>query len=203
MVIVLSTNAEKQIETVDLQFECIMCGKCCKVSNLIITVTGTDIVNIAKGLDFGPDEILRALDFYVIKDDRKSPEGMRDFPLVLTEKGPAYVALKKMNDGSCIFLKDKKCMIHPIRPAVCASFPFTFQKKNRELIWGLNAIKDICPGIGKGEYVKKSYLESIGTVVLENLSIYTCFVEDWNRSTANHTAKSFIKAILESPMFYA
>ncbi|TXT57480.1 MAG: hypothetical protein BAJATHORv1_10182 [Candidatus Thorarchaeota archaeon] len=203
MVIFLTAGDSKNSDSVDLHFECIMCGRCCKVENLVITVTGTDIVRIARVLDFGPDEILKALDFYLLKGDRATPEGMRDFPLVTTEKGPAYMALKKMEDGSCIFLKDNKCMIHPVRPAVCASFPFSFQRKSGELVWGLNAMKDICPGIGLGNAVKKSYLEAVGTEVLENLSIYTDFVKDWNSINKRHTVRLFIKSILESPVFYA
>ena len=51
-----------------------------------------------------------------------------------TEQGTAYVALKKLDDGSCVFLDNNLCLIHPIRPAVCASFPFVFRRDDDEIV---------------------------------------------------------------------
>ena len=84
-------------------------------------------------LGFSVDETLRALDFYVVPGGQEIPEGLKEIPSINTERGPAWVALKKMNGAECVFLKDSLCMIHRIRPSVCVSFPFVFKDGDGEL----------------------------------------------------------------------
>jgi Fe-S-cluster containining protein len=89
-----------------IQFECTKCGACCREDSLLVTVTGRDIAQMSMGLDLGSSELIRAFDFYLVSDF-ESPVGLRDFPTINTEQGPAYVALRKMENGDCLFLKEK------------------------------------------------------------------------------------------------
>jgi Fe-S-cluster containining protein len=152
------------------------------------------------GLGIESDEVIRALDFYLVTDGVAS-EGLRDIPAVNTEQGPAYIALKKMENGDCVFLKDNLCMIHLIRPAVCMSFPFVFQDQGDETTWGLSARKEICPGLGNGPEVEISDLEELAVVVLEELLLYREFVETWNIEEQTPSAKMLVDQILSDPRF--
>ncbi|MHA2353322.1 MAG: YkgJ family cysteine cluster protein, partial [Candidatus Thorarchaeota archaeon] len=166
---------------------------------LLVTVTGRDIVHISMGLTLGPSEVIRALDFYLVSGI-ESPEGLRDFPVVNTEKGPAYIALKKMENGDCVFLKDNLCMIHQIRPSVCMSFPFVFSNDDGNTAWGLSAMKQICPGLGSGPEVRVSELRELAVSVLEDLTLHNDFAKEWNRER-NPTAARLVEKILTDPRF--
>jgi Fe-S-cluster containining protein len=182
-----------------IQFECTKCGACCREDSLLVTVTGRDIVRISKGLTLGPNEVIRALDFYLVSGV-ESPEGLRDFPAVNTEKGPAYIALKKMENGDCVFLKDNLCMIHLIRPSVCMSFPFVFSNTDDDITWGLSARKQICPGLGSGPEISVSELRELAISVLEDLSLYNNFAQEWNQEK-NPTAAHLIEKVLADTRF--
>ena len=152
-------------------------------------------------LGFSVDEILRALDFYIIPTGEEIPEGLRDFPTVDTERGPAWVALKKMDGNECVFLQNNLCLIHPIRPSVCVAFPFVFKDSDGELVWGLSAKKEICPGIGTGPVVESSELEAIAESVLGDFREFKEFANEWNARTEDVTARSFVEAVLSDPRF--
>ena len=119
-------------------------------------MTGSDIVRIASALGLNSNEMLKAVDFYILSNGMPTPIGLEQIPSVKTENGPAYIALKKMDTGDCIFLKDDLCMIHPVRPVVCRSFPFTFNDSDGEWSWGLSAKREICPGLGTGPLVPEN-----------------------------------------------
>ena len=80
----------------EVHFECTKCGACCREDSLLVTVTGRDIARMAMGFGFGSDEVIRALDFYLISG-KETPKGLRDFPSIITEHGRAYIALKKLD----------------------------------------------------------------------------------------------------------
>lgn len=164
-------------------------------------MTGHDVARLARGLNLSPPETLRALDFYLLDTVEIVPLGLREIPAVMTEHGLAYMALKKIDDGSCVFLSDDLCLIHAIRPSACVSFPFTFRVVAGSIMWGLSAKKELCPGIGKGEPVSELELYQLAAPVIEELSLYSEFVSQWNASEIKHTAAGFVKAILESPLF--
>jgi len=168
---------------------------------LLVTVTGSDISRIASSLDLSAKEIVKALDFYIIASDEEIPEGLRNIPQVKTERGPAFVAIKKSENGDCVFLNEDLCMIHPIRPAACVSFPFFFNKGTDGMSWGLSALKEICPGIGVGSFVTESYLRETGLLVLENLEIYRQFAQEWNDEIETPTAIEFLRRVLSERKF--
>ena len=187
-------------EDTRIQFECTKCGACCREDALLVTVTGRDIARISRGLNLGSSDMIRAFDFYLVSDS-ESPEGLRDIPTVNTEQGPAHVALKKLENGDCVFLKDNLCMIHSIRPEVCMSFPFVFWDGGDEKTWGLSAMKEICPGLGTGPEVELPDLRELAIVVLEDIELFKEFAEEWNRDEENPTAERLVDAILSDPRF--
>ncbi len=162
---------------------------------MIVTLTGRDITRITNGLELTPKQVIRALDFYIPYNGDEIPLGLEHIPQVLTENGPATIALKKSEDGECLFLKNNLCMIHEIRPGACRSFPFVFEDGNGYTSWGLSAMRSICPGLGTGEVVKDSDILETAAEVLENLQIYREFTEEWNKSGKIHTVSNLMIAI--------
>ncbi len=185
----------------DVQFECIKCGACCKKGDLLVTLTGRDITKISVTLGITAEQMLRAIDFYVPVEGDFIPEGLKHVPQTMTENGLSIIALKKNDEGDCIFLKDDLCMIHEIRPGACASFPFVFEKDTDGINWGLSAMKEICPGIGRGPVVNKSELLETAQHVLEDLEIYRAFSEEWNSANGPHNAENLLTEILSDIRF--
>ncbi len=184
-----------------MQFECIKCGACCKKKDLLVTLTGRDITKISVSLGISAEHMLRAIDFYVPIDGESIPEGLKHIPQTITENGLSIIALKKNDEGDCIFLKDDLCMIHEIRPGACASFPFVFKKDTDGINWGLSAMKEICPGIGTGPVVNESDLLETAQRVLEDLEIYREFSEEWNSSQGPQIAENLLTIILSDIRF--
>jgi len=197
------TDHKKNTEEKELlRFECTKCGACCRDEFLLVTVTGSDIVKIAAVLGLGPDEMLKALDFYVMSNDQSTPVGLEKFPSVSTEGGLTFVALKKMENGECVFLKEDLCMIHPVRPVVCRSFPFVFDEADGHRTWGLSAKKEICPGLGTGPQVSEDEIDTLADTILPAIQTYKEFVKEWNENQISPSALEFLKAILSDTRFY-
>ena len=166
-----------------------------------MTLTGKDLNRISQALGLSAGEMLRALDFYVLREDEAVPDGLRDTQSVNTERGAAYVALRKTPNGDCVFLQDNLCLIHAVRPSVCRAFPFVFHEQEGGLAWGLSAVKEICPGLGRGPEVRASDLYEIGSVALEETSVSREFVDEWNRTAQMPSAISFVEAVLTDARF--
>lgn len=164
-------------------------------------MTGTDLSRLSVALGLSARDLLAATDFYILGSNQPVPEGLRQIPQVNTEQGLAFVALKKEQNGDCVFLKDNLCMIHVARPSVCAAFPFVFERKGRDMSWGLNAMKAICPGLGTGPEVRDSELIHLGSRALSDLSLFRGFVEVWNKTTKAPTALGFLESILKDRRF--
>ncbi len=177
-------------------FECTRCGACCRNDQILITVTNKDILRIAQTLMLTPHETMRALDFYLLDEGKPIPAGLEIIPSIDTEKGPAYIALKKLENGDCIFLKDDECMIHLIRPIVCRSYPFVFNKTDEEISWGLSSKKEICPGLGVGPRVSEAELISLAKEILNDFDEYRKVANEWNTQTSQKTALGFISQVL-------
>lgn len=184
------------------RFECTKCGACCRDEYLLVTVTGSDIVKISAVLGLGPDEILKALDFYIVSDGQTTPVGLERISSVATERGLAFMALKKMENGDCIFLKEDLCMIHPVRPLVCRSFPFVFTESEGQRNWGLSAKKEICPGLGTGPLISEDDIKELAESILPDMRIYKEFTEEWNENQTSPTVLELLKALLDDPRFY-
>ncbi|MGY5880005.1 MAG: YkgJ family cysteine cluster protein [Candidatus Thorarchaeota archaeon] len=184
-------------------FECTKCGACCRDEYLLVTVTGSDIVKIAAVLGLGPADMLKALDFYIVSDGATTPVGLERISSVVTERGFAFMALKKMENGDCVFLKEDLCMIHPVRPLVCRSFPFVFTESKGQRNWGLSAKKEICPGLGVGPQTSEAEIEELADAILPGMQIYKDFTIEWNESQTSPSVLELITKILSDPRFYS
>jgi len=89
------------------QFECKMCGKCCRKRPTPIVLTGLDTFRIAQTMGKPPGEILGKITEYVLGTDSHIP----------------LLILKERLDGSCSLLRNGKCMVHSNKPIVCAIYP--------------------------------------------------------------------------------
>jgi hypothetical protein len=76
-----------------------------------------------------------------------------------------------------------------------------FREKDGTTTWGLSAMKEICPGLGRGPEIMTGELEDTSTPVLRELAVYREFSSEWNEKEANPTALSLIEAILSDPRF--
>lgn len=88
-------------QAVEVISECRMCGECCK--NL---------------------EFIRITPFEADRISRYLKRPIRDFTTIV--RNPPSIALKKDENNTCIFLKDNRCMIHPVRPFQCRAIPAMF-----------------------------------------------------------------------------
>ena len=89
------------------QFHCMQCGKCC-INREDILLNPRDVFRITRYLRLQPYQFLaQYCEAYIGNDSR--------MPIVrLKPKG----SVKR-----CLFLKDRKCQIHEVKPTVCALFP--------------------------------------------------------------------------------
>jgi hypothetical protein len=86
-----------------LRFQCTGCGQCCTGAPGYIWVTEQEIAAIAQYLNY---DLKTFTETYVIEVNGR---------LSLREHVSPY---------DCVFLKDKKCQIYPVRPKQCRTFPW-------------------------------------------------------------------------------
>lgn len=89
------------------QFECKMCGSCCRNRKEPILITGADIYMIAKTLGISMGEVIAKNCSYYLGPSSHVP----------------IIVLKERLDGSCSLLRNGKCMVQSGKPAVCALYP--------------------------------------------------------------------------------
>ncbi len=107
----------------EIKFSCKRCGNCCRVSGFV-HISKTEAKKIAEFLK---------LDFL-------------EFKKIYTEWILfAGRVLKGGKISSCIFLKDNFCLIYPVRPEQCRTFPYWKNILNDES--ELKYVKEYCAGI--------------------------------------------------------
>lgn len=109
-----------------LKFQCTQCGKCCTGSPGYTWLSEQDVVTIAKYLQLSIEEF--ALKYLRLVNGK----------FALTEKPLSF---------DCVFLKDKKCQIYPVRPTQCRTFPWWQRNLKSREDWQ-NAAK-YCEGISE------------------------------------------------------
>jgi len=118
-------------------FECQKCGACCTGEPGHIYVDDQEVRRIARFLDISRDVFVDRY-LYPFRDS---------------------YSIASRHDGRCVFLENG-CMIHPVRPTQCRTFPFWFQNLRSEDNW--RDVCNRCPGIGKGpRYHKEEIFELI------------------------------------------
>ncbi len=100
----------------EVGFNCNCCARCCTSQfNDHVFLLAPDVENIKN-----------------ISPDALKPAPYFEF---CDKEGTFYVcgyALKTKEDGTCIFLKDKRCTIYGSRPAICRLYPYMLHKEADE-----------------------------------------------------------------------
>ena len=91
-----------------LRFKCTECGQCCTGSPGYAWVTEEEIEAIANYLSISKEKFcqkyIRIVDGRFSLIEQRSPTNPKDY--------------------DCVFLKDKKCQVYPVRPKQCRTFPW-------------------------------------------------------------------------------
>ena len=79
----------------------------------------------------------------------------------------AYKMKKTLRGKKCVFLDGGSCRIYAIRPLVCRFYPFQLSKgKGQKHSFFATAE---CPGVGRGEILKKEFFENLFQQACKNL----------------------------------
>lgn len=105
-------------------YQCRMCGKCCHGKGGI-KVTEEDIRAQAEFVGLDVEDYRER---YIVLRHGKMEIGTRE-------------------DGACHFLADKVCGIHPVKPAICALWPWLPGALKEEM--GFLSLKQDCPGVDR------------------------------------------------------
>jgi len=110
-----------------LRFQCTECGKCCTGQPGYVWVSEEEMQKIADHLQIS----------------------LKDFKCRYTRlKGGRYALLElPKRDHDCIFLKDNKCSIYPVRPKQCRTFPWWKDNLKSPEAWKRAAVE--CEGINE------------------------------------------------------
>jgi Fe-S-cluster containining protein len=196
----------------NLKFSCTKCGNCCTDKDTLVNLTYLDILRIKKGLKLDIEELIDILGFYVfnkeITDEDK--DKMVIIP-IQTERGLAFVGLRKNSLGECYFYNSnkKKCLIYDLRPKFCRTFPFSFgyidekikDNKNKIQIIYTEKGKLYCPGINENApLINYEDWIKLGKQTLEELNINYNIMKQWNKMVKEGklipTVKKFLLTIL-------
>lgn len=129
--------------TAGLHFECIECGRCCSgPGEGYIWVARPEVERIADYMHLTPKELRRKF--------------MRQVGLRLS-------IIEEPITKDCIFLQmvdgAKRCVIYPVRPGQCRTWPFWSENLLGPEQWNRAALR--CPGINRGRLYNYKEIERI------------------------------------------
>ena len=195
-------------KTENLRFSCVHCGTCCVDKNTMVNTTYSDILRIKNSFDLDLDEIIEILGFYVFDKKPTTKEISRMVvPPIETERGLAFVGLKKRLNGQCYFYNEtkKKCSIYDFRPNFCRTFPFTFKllidkenlKKNEiEIFYTEKGLK-YCQGIGESApFIDNDKWIQIGQKVIQDLTNNNILIKKWNKGVKENKISPSVRNFL-------
>ena len=120
-----------------IRFECLRCGGCCTGEPGIVYAERMELEQIAMYLDV-PFEVI---------EERFTNTFLNGY------------TIREVDDGRCIFYENG-CVIYPVRPLQCSTFPFWFQNMRSVRAWKETCQR--CPGIGRGRlFSKEEILERV------------------------------------------
>jgi Fe-S-cluster containining protein len=102
---------------------------------------------------------------FLLKEEAKhistvSRKPAEEFTVEVVGHEPYACEMKKtLEDKKCIFLDGDSCRIYAVRPLVCRFYPFQLSKgKGQKYSFSVTAE---CPGVGRGEILKKAFFEDL------------------------------------------
>jgi len=107
-----------------LRFECTGCGKCCTGAPGYTWVNEKEIASIAEYLNISVDLFARRY---------------------LRKIGKRFSLVEYKQNYDCVFLKDQRCSIYPVRPTQCRTFPWWAENLSSPEAWHEAAKR--CEGI--------------------------------------------------------
>jgi uncharacterized protein len=129
-----------------LRFKCTGCGKCCTGSPGYVWVTVEEIASMAAFLGISINEFKRK---YIRQ---------RDHRYALIEM--------KLRNYDCVFLRDRKCLVYPVRPKQCRTFPWWKENLSSQESWEIAS--RMCEGIN--DQASLTPFNTIQEIVGENSS---------------------------------
>jgi len=113
-----------------LRFECQPgCTACCRQQGFVYLTEG-DIQRMAEFLELTPEAFERR---YVYRTSKRR-------------------RLRTPRSGTCHFLREDGCSIHPAKPTQCRIFPFWPELVESRREW--NKTAHYCPGMGQGPLIQ-------------------------------------------------
>ena len=119
----------------NIRFDCNNCGLCCgdtKQKTRHILLLETEAKKIAS----------------------QTSLSIPDFSMEIKDKFPYAYEIKKASEGKCIFLKDNRCSIYPLRPLICVFYPFEL-KFDKDKVLHIFDFTLESPGIHQGKVVQE------------------------------------------------
>ena len=111
-----------------LHFQCSQCGRCCRGPDEgYIWVTKPEVERIARHLDITIEKLNSKY---------------------LRRVGLRRTIIEDLATKDCIFLENGKCIIYPVRPNQCRTWPFWASNLTNPDAWNLAALR--CDGINRG-----------------------------------------------------
>jgi len=131
-----------------IRFECRRCGACCTGDPGIIRISDPEILLLADFLEISASELIR---------------------IHLQPISEGFSIIEEQ-DGRCRFY-DQGCLIYPVRPLQCRTYPFWFGLMRSSSQWK-KALKE-CPGIGAGALYSRERILDILSQSIDHLQ-FTC-----------------------------
>jgi uncharacterized protein len=124
-----------------IRFECTSCGDCCKTHGdgdeyAFVYLSSKDVSRISEHL-------------------KMSKIGFLNTYCTTDSSGDIHLA--KLT-GDCAFLEDgSRCIVYPVRPMQCKTWPFWTENMVEET-WN-GPVTECCPGIGRGRLYSKNDID--------------------------------------------
>lgn len=112
---------------------CINCKEHCCIGDYGTFATLHDLKRIAEFTEKKPEEFAKYDDICGDLNAQEELMKKKDHSYFEYTNNGKILQLKSKENKECIFLKDNKCEIYPVRPLICKIFPIGFRKNNGEL----------------------------------------------------------------------
>ncbi len=112
-----------------LKFKCNQCGNCCTGAPGVVTVSKNELGPLAKIMNITKKEFLG----------------------LFTTTENSEIQLREKRNYDCIFWEKRKgCLVYPVRPVQCKTWPFWKRMLSSKKAWNEEAKN--CPGMNSGTH---------------------------------------------------